>query len=56
MAKKPAVAEAVQPQDDTPTVEQARAMFEQNPGLSSVVTTEGSLSRDGILTPALTGE
>lgn len=56
MAKKPAVDDTVQPQDDTPTVEQAREMFKENPGLAHVLTTEGSLSRDGILTPALTGE
>lgn len=41
--------------DTTPTPDEARAMFEENPGLAHVLTTEGSLSRDGILTAALTG-
>lgn len=34
---------------ETPTVAEAQAMFTENPGLASVVTTEGRLSRDGIL-------
>lgn len=39
--------------DETPTVAQGRAMFEENPGLSSVVTTDGLLHRNGVLQPIL---
>ena len=33
--------------DETPTVEQARPMFIDNPWMASVLTTEGYLLRDG---------
>ena len=37
-------------EEHTPTVAEAKAMFEGNPGLASVVTTEGTLHRDGSVT------
>ena len=33
-----------------PTVEEVKAMFEENPGLSAVLTDQGFLHRDGSLT------
>lgn len=33
----------------TPTIEEAKAMFEENPGLSAVLTDQGFLHRDGSL-------
>lgn len=42
-----------------PTVEEAEAMFKDRPGLDSVRTQAGWLTRDGqltVLTPALAGE
>ncbi len=38
-----------------PTVPQAEAMFAANPGLSSVLTDRGTLSRDGVLTTVAHG-
>lgn len=35
---------------DAVSVEEAKVMFADNPGLSSVLTTEGFLHRDGALT------
>lgn len=54
-AKTHHAAEADEVIEHTPTPDEARAMFEENPGLSNVLTTEGNLSRDGILTAVLTG-
>lgn len=42
-----------------PTIEEAEAMFKERPGLDTVRTQSGWLSRDGaltVLTPALAGE
>lgn len=39
-----------------PTVEQARVMMLENPGIDSVVTDVGKLSRDGSLHHVPTGE
>ena len=41
-------AAVVEPAGD-PTVLEAEAMFAENPGLSAVVTDQGTLLRDGIL-------
>lgn len=35
----------------TPTPDEARAMFEERPDLAGVLTTEGFLHRDGTLAP-----
>lgn len=35
-----------------PTVDEAKAMFEGNPGLAHVLTDEGMMSRDGTIVPA----
>ena len=43
-------------EQDTPTIEQAQAMFAENPGLAHVLTTEGNLSRDGVLVRTAHGE
>lgn len=54
MAKaKPAAPEATneeQVEEQHPTVEEAKAMFGENPGLASVLTDAGWLHRDGSLT------
>jgi hypothetical protein len=39
-----------------PTIEEAEAMFADNPGLASVLTDRGNLTRSGFLTPAAVGE
>lgn len=52
---KAAAAEA----EADPTLEEAEAMFKERPGLDTVRTQAGWLSRDGqltVLTPALAGE
>lgn len=38
-----------------PTVPEAEAMFAENPGLSSVLTDRGTLTRDGVLTAVAHG-
>lgn len=55
MAKAKAAPQDQAPQDEQvdeqhPTIEEAKAMFDENPGLASVLTTEGWLHRDGSLT------
>lgn len=60
MAKKPAAADTdAQAVEADPTLEQAQAMFKERPGLDSVRTQSGWLTRDGLLTvlsPALDGQ
>ncbi len=56
--KKGKAAAAAEAEVD-PTVEEAEAMFKERPGLDSVRTQAGWLTRDGqlaVLTPALAGE
>lgn len=48
--KKPAalkVVPTIKAPEGSPTVEEARAMFEERPDLASVHTVEGVLNRDG---------
>jgi hypothetical protein len=39
-----------------PTTAEADAMFAERPDLYAVVTDKGRMTRDGVLTPSLTGE
>lgn len=39
-----------------PSLEEAQAMFADNPGLAAVLTDRGTLTRDGVLIPVATGE
>lgn len=57
--KGDAAADAAPEPEADPTVEEAEAMFKERPGLDSVRTQAGWLTRDGqltVLTPALAGE
>ena len=44
------------PVEALPTYAEAQAMFAERPDLHAVVTDEGRLTREGVLTPMLKGE
>ena len=46
---------AVADPDATPSVQDAEAMFAENPGLASVLTDRGVMTRDGVVTAVATG-
>ena len=48
MATKKAPAEDAT-QDDTPTPDEARAMFAERPDVWGILTTEGRMTRDGAI-------
>lgn len=57
--KKTAPADQAAAPEVDPTLEEAEAMFKDRPGLDSIRTQAGWLTRDGqltVLTPALAGE
>lgn len=56
VAKKKETVDVTDYEQDTLTIEQAQAMFAENPGLAHVMTDQGNLSRDGILVKVAHGE
>ena len=44
------------PVEVPPTYDEAQIMFAENPGLHSVVTDKGNLTREGVLIPSIQGE